>query len=72
MPVHVPESLRHSQEDYTAAQHLYSNQSLFSFLGPHPQHPEVPRLGVKSAAATPAAAVMRLQPTPQLTATVDP
>ena len=34
------------------------------FLGPHPRHMEVPRLGVESE--------LQLQPTPQLTATPDP
>ena len=48
-------------------------------LGPHPQHMEVLRLGVKSelqllacATATATPSEPRLQPTPQLTATPDP
>ena len=36
----------------------------FCFLGPHPRHMEVPRLGVKSEP--------HLRPTPQLKATPDP
>ena len=52
----------------------------FAFLGPHLQHVEVPWLGVESelqllAYATATAntrSELRLQPTPQLTATPDP
>ena len=36
----------------------------FGFLGPHPRHVEVPRLGVSSEP--------NLRPIPQLTATPDP
>ena len=42
-----------------------------SFLGPIPQHMEVPRLGVKSELQL-QGSKPRLQPTPQLTATSDP
>jgi len=49
----------------------------FSFLGPHPQHRDVPRLGVRSelqlpayttatARAHAAGSELRLRPTPQL------
>ena len=49
----------------------------FCFLGLHPRHMEVPRLGVKSEVQLPAYTTVtwdlsRLQPTPQLTATLDP
>ena len=52
----------------------------FSFLGPHPQHMEVPRLGVESelqlpayttATAMQAGSKPHLRPTPQLMATLD-
>ena len=45
----------------------------FVFLGPYPQHTEVSRLGVKwdTATATPRSKPS-LQPTPQLTPTLDP
>ena len=46
----------------------------FVFLGPHLQHMEVPRLGVKSepqATAQPFRSEPRPRPTPQLTATPD-
>ena len=48
------------------------------FLGPHPRHMEVPRLGVESELQLPASTTatatpdLSLQPTPQLTATLDP
>jgi len=52
----------------------------FCFLGPHPRHMEVPRLGalIRAVAASlhhshsNAGSKPRLQPTPQLTATPDP
>ena len=51
----------------------------FCFLGPHPQHTEVPRLGVESAAVAGShhshsntGSDPHLQPTPQLMATPDP
>ena len=52
----------------------------FLFLGPHPQHMEVPRLGVESGAVAAGLhhshshtrSKPRLQPTPQLTETPDP
>ena len=46
----------------------------FVFLGPHPRHMEVPRLGVESELQLPAyatATAMPLCPTPQLMATSD-
>ena len=52
----------------------------FVFLGPHPRHMEVPRLGVYSelqpaaytrVTATPGRSKPRLQPTPELMATQD-
>ena len=54
---------------------------IFVFLGPHPQHMEVPRLGVQSelwplaydtATAMPDPSKSHLPPTPQLMATLDP
>ena len=58
----------------------FSNQ-LFFFKGPHPQHMEIPRLGVESELQLPAyttntakelGSEPRLRPTLQLTATPDP
>ena len=50
--------------------------SFFFFLGPHPGHIEVPRLGVKSElqlpAYTTAMVLPHQQPTPRLTAMPDP
>ena len=63
---------------------LYKKELLFlfivlSFLGPRPWHMEVPRPGVKSATAASlhhshsnARSKLHLQPTPQLTAMLDP
>ena len=49
---------------------------IFVLLGLHRQHMEVPRLGVESELQPPAyattTAMTDLQPTPQLTATLDP
>ena len=51
---------------------------VFVFLGPHPRHMEVPRLGVDSGAGAAshshnsARSELPLQPTPQLTAVPDP
>ena len=50
------------------------------FVGPHPRHMEVPRLGVKTGATAAGlhhshsnvGSKLRLQPTPQLMATLDP
>ena len=63
----------------------YTHPSFFffflSFLGPHPRHMEVPRLGVGligavaaglSQSHSNAGSKLCLQPTPQLTATPDP
>ena len=52
----------------------------FAFLGPHPQHIEVSRLGIESGLQLPACTTSTathdpshsLQHTPQLTATLDP
>ena len=51
-----------------------------AFLGPHPQHMGVPRLGVKlefqllacSTATSNTGSKLQLHPTPQLLATLDP
>ena len=52
---------------------------LLSFLGPHPQHMEVPRLGVESepqlpayTAATATESKPHVQPIPPLMETLDP
>ena len=52
---------------------------LFVFLGPHPQHMEVPRLGVERelqlpayTTATATESKQSLQPTPQLTGMPEP
>ena len=61
--------------DFTASP-ATNSFSFFCFLGPHPQHVEVPRLGVKAelrlTATAKAGSEPHLRPAPQLTTMPDP
>ena len=63
---------------YSLVHHTVNAQIFFVFIGPHLRYIQVPRLGIKSRAASASpchshsGSKPRLQPTPQLTATPDP
>ena len=61
--LHQLESLRMGCRNFVVVVVLF----IFAILGPHPQHMEVPRLGVESELQLPAYTIATAMPDPQPT-----